>query len=195
MKYLYDQDSELASIIDKFGKPPMWQRRPGFQTLVHIILEQQVSLASAKAVYEKLSGMVTPFDPSRFLMYDDAALHAIGFSRQKIRYCRDLSFAIIRDELDLRELEHMDDETARSKLIQVNGIGPWTADIYLLLALRRPDIWPESDLALASAVKKLKNLPNLGAGELNELSSPWRPWRAVAARLLWHYYLSSKKSE
>jgi len=121
--------------------------------------KQNCTEASAKAVYEKLCEMVTPFDPSRFLMYDDAALHAIGFSRQKMRYCRDLSLAIIRDELDLRELEHMDDETARSKLIQVNGIGPWTADIYLLLALRRPDIWPESDLALASAVKKLKNLP------------------------------------
>jgi len=173
----------------------MWRRKPGFPTLVKIILEQQVSLASANAVYERLSGMIAPFDSSHFLTLNDDALHAVGFSRQKIRSCRGLSSAIVQGNLKLSELERMDDETARSKLVQIHGIGPWTADIYLLLALRRPDIWPESDLALISAVKKVKKLPKIGAGELIELSSDWRPWRAVAARLLWHYYLSSKKSE
>jgi DNA-3-methyladenine glycosylase II len=194
LKYLYEKDSELASIIDKYGKPPMWRRKPGFQTLVQIILEQQVSLASAKAVYERLSGMIAPFDSSRFLTLDDDTLHTAGFSWQKMRYCRGLAFAIVEGNLDLNELERMDDETARSKLVQIHGIGTWTADIYLLLALRRPDVWPETDLALVSAVRKLKKLPQIGADELNELSSEWHPWRAVAARLLWHYYLSSKKS-
>jgi len=192
LKYLYDRDPDLAYVINEYGTPPMWLREPGFSTLVHIILEQQVSLASAQAAFDRLCEAVSPLTPSGFLTLDDATLKVIGFSRQKTHYCRQLSWAIHQRELNLQELEKMDNTTARSELIKISGIGPWTADIYLLMALRRPDIWPSADLALAVATQKLKKLLSRpDVDELNEISSPWRPWRAVAARVLWHYYLSS----
>lgn len=192
LEYLYSRDPDLAWVLDRHGNPPFWQREPGFPTLVHIILEQQVSLASAQAAFDRLCRAVDRLNPSSFLALDDATLRTIGFSRQKTNYCRSLSLAILRGELDLLELENMDDQTARSELVKLKGIGPWTANIYLLLALRRPDIWPDTDLALAVAIQKLKTQNRRpDVDELRELSEPWRPWRAVAARILWHYYLNS----
>lgn len=192
VKYLCGQDHDLAYVVDKHGEPPFWQREPGFSTLVYIILEQQVSLASARAAYDKLCSAVDPLNPSGFLALDDIALKSIGFSRQKTSYCRGLSTAILRGELDLPQLEMMDDATARAELTKLKGIGPWTANIYLLMALRRADIWPSNDLALIVAMQNLKKLDHRPDGnEMRELSNIWRPWRAVAARILWHYYLSS----
>ena len=192
LAHLFHQDPELAHVIDEYGKPPLRFREPGFPSLVQIILEQQVSLASAKAAFDRLTESITFLDPSQFLTLDDAELKAIGFSRQKTRYCRQLALAIIDGDLDLNELETLDDTEARTELIKMTGIGPWTADIYLLTALRRPDIWPSADLALAIAAQKLKNLQSRpDVHELDEISGPWRPWRAVAARVLWHYYVSS----
>jgi DNA-3-methyladenine glycosylase II len=192
LEYLCDRDPDLAWVIDKYGKPPFWQREPGFPTLVYIILEQQVSLASAKAAYDRLCDVVDPLNPSSFLALDDATLKAIGFSRQKMSTCRVLSLALLRGELDLRELENMNEQKVRSELVKLKGIGLWTANIYLLMALRRPDIWPDTDLAILVAIQKLKTLnrrPDVDA--LREFSDLWRPWRAVAARILWHYYLNS----
>ncbi len=194
LKYLSKRDPDLAQIIRKVGEPPMWTRKPGFPTLIHIILEQQVSLASALAAFNRLVSAASPLTPSRFLEFDDSSLKTIGFSRQKTLYTRLLADSIIRGHLDLDALHTMDDTTARSALLQIKGIGPWTADIYLLMALRRPDIWPSGDLALAVAVQKVKRLrkrPSLD--RLNALSQAWQPWRAVAARMLWHYYLSTPK--
>jgi DNA-3-methyladenine glycosylase II len=170
----------------------MWGRRPGFATLIHIILEQQVSLASAQAAFDRLCREVTPLTPSGLLELDDATLKAIGFSRQKTRYARRLSQAIIDESVSLDELESLDDESVRSALLEIDGVGPWTADIYLLMAMLRPDVWPAGDLALAVALQKLKGLdsrPNVET--MLELAEAWRPWRAVAARVLWHYYLST----
>ena len=189
---LCDRDPDLAQIRTNFGPPPMWDREPGFPTLIHIILEQQVSLASAQAAYDRLLAAASPLTPGRFLELDDAALKAIGFSRQKTVYGRELAGAILGGHLDLAELHTLDDEAVRSELIKIKGIGPWTADIYLLMALRRPDVWPIGDLALASAAWRVKGLasrPTLE--ELDALGAGWRPWRAVAARLLWRYYLSA----
>jgi DNA-3-methyladenine glycosylase II len=170
----------------------MWHRKPGFPTLIHIILEQQVSLASARAAFDKLCREVSPLTPAAFLTLDDGALKAVGFSRQKTQYCRGLSLAILQGELDLQKLDRMEDSAARANLMKMKGIGPWTANIYLLMALRRPDIWPSTDLAIVVAIQKLKDLKNRPDGDkLRELSNPWRPWRAVAARILWHYYLTS----
>jgi DNA-3-methyladenine glycosylase II len=192
LKYLCDRDPDLAWIIDKHGNPPFWQREPGFSTLVHIILEQQVSLASAQAAYDRLCHAADPLNPSSFLALDDATLKAIGFSRQKTSYCRILSMATLHGELDLVGLENMDDQKVRSELVKLKGIGPWTANIYLLMALRRPDIWPGTDLAVLVAIQKLKTLDRRpDVDEMREFSDPWRPWRAVAARILWHYYLNS----
>ena len=195
LQVLCDRDPDLAQITAKLGPPPMWAREPGFPTLIRIILEQQVSLASAKAAYGRLLATTSPLTPARFLELDDVALKTIGFSRQKTTYGRELAQAIVSGSLDLAKLESVDDAAVRSELLKVKGIGPWTANIYLLMALRRPDVWPIGDLALASAAQKVKRLPTRPTPEeLDSLGARWRPWRAVAARLLWHYYLSNGRN-
>jgi DNA-3-methyladenine glycosylase II len=169
----------------------MWARDAGFSTLLHIILEQQVSLASAKAAHSKLLELVSPLTPQAFLRLDDATLKAVGFSRQKTAYGRNLARSIAEGDLDLNALASMDDAAVRSELVKIKGIGRWTTDIYLLMVLRRPDIWPTGDLALATAAQKLKRLKTRPTtADLEAMSARWRPWRAVAARILWHYYLS-----
>jgi DNA-3-methyladenine glycosylase II len=189
--YLSEIDTELAWILENMGPPPMWQREPGFPTLVYIILEQQVSLASAKAAYDRLKEAASPLTPASFLTFDDQQLKTIGFSRQKTGYCRLLAQAILDGKLDLEALETMGDDAVRSTLLSMKGIGPWSVDIYLLMALRRPDIWPRGDLALVSAVRHAKKMEKSPTPEEWEaISKPWQPWRAVAARLFWHYYLS-----
>jgi len=193
LEALSKRDADLAQVIQEFGPPPFWQREPGFPTLVHIILEQQVSLASAKAAYDRLKKAAAPLTPQSFLQFDDARLKVIGFSRQKTRYCRELAHAILEGRLDLALLETAADDEARARLMAQKGIGPWTAEIYLLMALRRPDAWPTGDLALASAVRAVKNLTDIpDTQRMEELGTAYRPWRAIAARLFWHYYLSKK---
>ncbi len=187
------RDSDLALIVERFGPPPLWDREPGFPTLIHIILEQQVSLASAQAAFDRLGQAANPLIPDRFLALTDADMLAIGFSRQKARYSRALATAIDDGTLDLDGLRHLDDAAAHQELVEVPGIGPWTATIYLLMALRRPDLWPVGDIALARAVADVKALPvRPGPEAMANLGEAWRPWRSVAARLLWHDYLSRR---
>ncbi len=189
--FLSKTDQDLARIHAVLGLPPIWARDPGFPTLVRIILEQQVSLASAGAAFDKLLQALPIITPQAFLELDDAELKRIGFSRQKTAYCRGLALAVLHNDIDLDQLSMLDDETVRTALIKLKGVGPWTADIYLLMVLLRPDVWPAGDLALITAYQKLKGLPSRPTSdELAQTASAWRPWRAVAARLLWHYYLS-----
>lgn len=169
----------------------MWTRPPGFDTLLHIILEQQVSLASAKAAHDRLLALASPLTPASFAALDDAALRGAGFSRQKAHYGRELAKSLLAGELDLEALGRLDDEQVRAGLLGLKGIGPWTAEIYLLMALRRPDTWPSGDRALAVAAQRVKRMPQAPSfAELEALAAGWRPWRAVAARVLWHDYLS-----
>lgn len=187
------RDQDLAGVVEKHGTPPLWVREPGFPALVYIILEQQVSLASAKAAFDRLKAAARPLTPGRFLKLGGRQLKRIGFSRQKTHYTRLLAEAIVKRRLDLRALHEMHDDAARERLLALKGIGPWTADIYLLSAMRRPDIWPVGDLALATAVQAVKKLRRRPSPEkLEAMSAPWRPWRAVAARLFWHHYLSER---
>jgi DNA-3-methyladenine glycosylase II len=193
---LVERDRDFAGIVAAYGPPPLWGREQGFPTLVHIILEQQVSLASAMAAYNKLVAAVDPLTPQNFLTLTDEELKAIGFSRQKTGYGRALAQAIMDGRLDLPGLETLEDQEARDQLMQVKGIGLWTADIYLLMAMGRPDIWPRGDLALEVAMQRLKGWERRPTPEeTGEMSTAWRPWRAVAARLLWHYYLSEPKKD
>jgi DNA-3-methyladenine glycosylase II len=195
-RLLAARDPDLAVVVDTYGPPPLWAREPGFHTLIHIILEQQVSLASAKAAYDRLIGATGRLVPERFLTLNDADLKRIGFSRQKTTYGRGLADAILDGRLDLANLETLDDVQAKILLTAIKGIGSWTADIYLLMVLRRPDTWPSGDLALASAAQRVKRLRHKPTPEkLQELGKTWRPWRAVAARILWHYYLSSPRQQ
>jgi DNA-3-methyladenine glycosylase II len=190
---LAQRDADLAAVVEKFGRPPLWVREPGFPTLVYIILEQQVSLASARAAFERLQAATRPLTPARFLRLSDEELKRIGFSRQKTLYTRLLADALAQGHFDLRYLHDLHDDSARKMLIALKGIGNWTADIYLLSALRRPDIWPIGDLALATAVQEVKRLRKRPSPErLEKMSAPWRPWRAVAARLFWHAYLCKR---
>lgn len=191
--WLADRDRHLAEVLDRYGEPPLWVRAPGFPTLVYIILEQQVSLASARAAFARLRAAVRPLTPKGFLKLNDLELSRLGFSRQKTLYTRLLAESLARRHFDLRCLDELDDDAARKMLIAFKGIGGWTADIYLLSALRRPDIWPTGDLALATAVEEVKRLRKRPSPQkLEKLSAPWRPWRAVAARLFWHAYLSKR---
>lgn len=171
----------------------MWEREPGFPTLVFIILEQQVSLASARAAFERLLIAASPLTPETFLALDDATLRRVGFSRQKTLYCKLAASAIMSGAFDLDSLESLDDDAARAALMSLKGVGHWTAEIYLLRALLRPDAWPSGDLALQIAAQEVKGLsarPN--AAGLDELGERWRPLRAVAARLLWQHYLQRR---
>jgi DNA-3-methyladenine glycosylase II len=193
VEWLATYDADLAQVVHSYGMPPLWPREPGFATLLHIILEQQVSLASAKAAFDKLCLAVTPLTPQAFLTLDDAQLQAIGFSRQKTRYGRGLAQAILDKTLALEQIEQLDEVTVRAELTQIKGIGDWTVDIYLLLALRRPDAFAPTDLALLSAAQQLKKLTHRPTpAQLTTLAESWRPYRGVAARLLWHFYLSQK---
>ncbi len=187
------RDPDMAGIVARFGSPPLWDRVPGFGTLLHIVLEQQVSLASAAAAFGRLRAAADPLTPAHFLALTDADLLAIGFSRQKARYGRALAEAIETGALDLATLEMSDDESVHRALQAIPGIGPWTSTIYLLMVLGRPDVWPVGDIALAAAVGEIKGLDHRpGPLEMAELGEAWRPWRSVAARLFWHDYLGRR---
>ena len=187
------RDEMLAGIHAVYGDPPLWRRATGFTTLVHIILEQQVSLKSAKSMLVRLEAAIQPFTPERFLGLGDARLRALGVTRQKSAYLLDLSASIVNGQLDFTKLTRMSDDDVRLLLTKIKGIGSWSADVYLLMAMRRSDIWPAGDLALAVAMKELMGLAaRPGPLELERWADQWRPHRAVAARMLWQYYLGSR---
>jgi DNA-3-methyladenine glycosylase II len=187
-------DPDLASIINQYGYPPYWSRPNTFESLVHIILEQQVSLASALSALNKLKEKIQQVTPSRILLLTDEEFKACYFSRQKTAYVKYLAEALISKKLDLDELTYLSDVDVRSKLTALKGIGNWTADIYLLMILHRTNIFPVGDLAVINAVKKLKGLPAATTKEeILMIAEAWQPYRSIAAMLLWHYYLSKPR--
>ncbi len=191
---LAERDADLAAVVARFGPPPLWARPPGFATLAYVILEQQVSLASARAAFNRLQVALDQVTPEGFLTLDDETLRRIGFSRQKTGYVRGLAQVLATGGLDLAALEEMEDAAAQRALLALRGVGPWTANIYLLMALRRPDAWPAGDLGLQVAAQEVKGLRKRpGPDALEALAEPWRPWRAAAARILWHHYLSLRR--
>lgn len=194
LQTLINNDPDLAKVISTYGRPPMWTREPGFESLLLIILEQQVSVTSARRVFDRLSGIVSPFSAARLLEIDDATLKSAGLTRQKLTYCKYLSQAIVTGQLRLDEFNKMTDGDVRTALMNIKGIGSWTADVYLLLALKRQDVLPIGDLAVKVAIQEIKRLPKTPAKEeMLAISVIWQPWRAIAARILWHYYLSTRR--
>jgi DNA-3-methyladenine glycosylase II len=172
----------------------LWQRATGFRTLVHIILEQQVSLSSAKSMLLRLEAAIQPFTPERFLELGEDYLRGLGVTRQKSAYLLGLSESVVTGRLNFRELSRLSDDQVLVRLTEIKGIGLWSANIYLLMAMRRADIWPTGDLALAVAVRELKGLAGRPSPEqLEQIAEQWRPYRAVAARMLWQYYLGRKQ--
>jgi DNA-3-methyladenine glycosylase II len=195
-RQLATRDKDLAIILEACGAPPMWARKPGFSTLVQIILEQQVSLASAASIFARLKTNVVPFHPARMVELGEAKLKSLGLTRQKAAYCLHLAQSLVDKSLSFSSLARMSDADAKAALIELKGIGSWSADIYLLMALQRPDIWPSSDLALAIALTNLKRLETRpGPNELSTMAEKWRPYRSVAARMLWQYYLAGRNDK
>jgi DNA-3-methyladenine glycosylase II len=185
------RDRHLASIYQLHGTPPMWARRPGFPTLLRIVLEQQVSLVSARAMFERLKSNIEPFTSLGFIEAGEPYLRSLGVTRQKAHYCLQVAHAFTDSHLE--KLGRMNDEDAHATLLSIKGVGPWTANIYLLMALRRPDIWPDGDIALATAVGRLRKMHQRpGFTELAQIAESWRPYRSVAARMLWQYYLAER---
>lgn len=190
--WLAERDESLFFVVKKHGPPPLWAREPNFKTLVHLILEQQVSLASANACFQKLLVLFDgkPFRPEFFLTFSDEMLRGIGFSWQKTGYSRLLAEALISQKLDLAALEGLSDEAVKTELKKLKGIGDWTADIFLSECLLRPDILPRGDIAMLEAIKVLKKLPARPLhDDFIQITEHWRPWRSVGTRLLWHFYL------
>ncbi len=192
-EWLARRDEALASVLTQYGYPPLWSREPGFATLVHIILEQQVSLASANAAFRRLQELANPLTPEVFVQLPEEALRLAGFSRQKIIYTQHLAMSILQGNLSLEQLAALPDEDVRAELKRIKGIGNWTADIYLSECLLRTDILPQGDIAMQEAFRILKGLPQRPAhSEFEALTDHWRPWRSVGTRMLWHFYLCKR---
>jgi DNA-3-methyladenine glycosylase II len=184
------RDADLARVLARHGPPPLWARPAGFATLARIILEQQVSLASAAAVFRRIEIGLGRFTPGAVAAAGEARIRALGVTRQKASYLVRLARTVESGRLDLAALARLPDDEAHAALVRLEGIGPWSADIYLLMALRRPDVWPAGDLALATAAHAVKRLRRRPSPErLARLAEPWRPYRSVAARILWQHYL------
>lgn len=185
------RDDALGDVIKTYGYPPLWSRPNTFESLVHIILEQQVSLASALAALNKLKEKLDEVTAERFLLLSDAELRACYFSRQKTAYVKGLAQSIVSKNIDLDELASLPDEEVRSKLIVLKGIGNWTIDIYLIFCLQRADIFPVGDLAAVNAARRVKNiLKEVPKEKILDVVDAWRPYRTVGTMILWHYYLS-----
>lgn len=189
-------DADFARVVAEHGPPPSRQRDPGFGTLLRAIVFQQVSTAAGTAIWGRVEAGLGEMAPAALLARDDDALRGYGLSRPKVKYARALAAALVDGGLDLDKLYDMEDEAAIAALVALPGIGRWTAEIYLLSALDRPDIMPAADIALMTAAQHLKSLPaRPTAKDMYVMSEPWRPWRSVAARLLWHYYRALKQRD
>jgi len=187
------EDSSLAELVDHWGLPVFWRRPPGFRTLVLLMMEQQVSLESGAAMYRRVANLVGEVTPETIASAGEEALRSIGVTRQKSAYLVDLSLRLLSGDFDLDVLETLPVDQARTALISIRGVGPWTADAYLLSAVRHPDMWPVGDRAL-----QVGTAETLGMGaipdeaELEIIGEAWRPVRAAAARMIWHGYLSAR---
>jgi len=187
------QDPDLASILDQLGEPPLWGRRPGFPALVQIILEQQVSLAAARTMYRRLNCYLGGVTAEGIYALQVTGLRELGLTRQKADYCHGLAVRVLNGSLNLTAMARLPDDVGRLTLLAIPGLGPWSVDIYYLMALRRPDVWPQGDLALAIALCEVKRMDSLPTKQAQQaVASGWTPWRSIAARILWMHYLSSR---
>lgn len=191
IKNLTRRDQVLKNIYKQYGAPPNWSRPQGFEALAKIILEQQVSLASANAHFSKLKHAVGDFIPANLLQLTDAEMRDCQISRQKTRYLRELSKAVLSNQLQLEALPKLPEAEIRQQLTAIKGIGHWTTDVYLLFCLQQKDVFPIGDIAIVNTIKELYNLHD--KEQMLDLAEVWRPLRSLATYFLWHYYLSKRK--
>ncbi len=187
---LIRKDSIFAGISEKYGSPPNWSRPHGFISLSRMILEQQVSLASANAHFLKLNNYLEEFSPENILRLNDEEMRTCQISRQKANYLRAFSHAILSGEIDVEELPDLDETEVRKQLTGIKGIGHWTADVYLMFCLQSKDIFPVGDVALVNTVKELSDA--VTKEEIVLLAEKWKPFRSLASYFLWHYYLKKR---
>ncbi|MGB3007535.1 MAG: DNA-3-methyladenine glycosylase 2 family protein [Chitinophagaceae bacterium] len=191
--HLCRKDKALKGVIKQYGYPPIWTRPNTFQTLILTILEQQVSLASAYAAFKKLKEKIGYVTPAKILQLTDEEMRACYFTRQKMAYARGLAEAVESKKIQLKKLAALPDEAVRSELIQLKGIGHWTIDVYLMHALQRTDLFPLGDIALVNSLKEVKQLPpHKTKEEMLKIAEPWRPYRTIAAMILWHAYIQKR---
>lgn len=189
LHYIADTDPDFARALTLISPLPSRQQPPGFSSLTKIIVEQQVSLASADAIWRRLQTAISPFAPEQLLTFSEEALRELGLSKQKAVYCRALAEDLTGRRLSLDRLESMEDEAISEALMQVKGIGRWTAEVYLIACLDRQDVWPAGDVALKIALQHLKGLDaRPSVDEMDEHAAPLKPHRTLAARILWRYY-------
>src|SRR5262245_3611202 len=184
VRALARRDPDLARLAERQGMPPMWARRPGFATLMHIVLEQQVSIAAAKTLFRRVRERMGGMTPELVARHGPGRLHRMGLTRQKASYWHGLALEVRSGRLDFSAVARAPDAAARETLLALRGVGPWSADIYQLMALRRPDVWPTGDLALAQALAEVKRLGGRPDNDTQHaMAAAWAPWRSVAARL------------
>ena len=182
-------EPRFGGVLRRHGEPPSRKRRGGFETVLKIIVQQQVSLASADAIWRRVRKGLGQVNPSAVLAMDQDTLRSFGLSRPKADYARSLAEVVASGRLDFRRLRAMADEEAIEKLIEIKGIGRWTAEVYLLSVMQRPDIWPAADVALMEGARDLLGLPERPTvKQMPDLAAPWRPYRTYAARLIWLHY-------
>ncbi|MEN8238053.1 MAG: DNA-3-methyladenine glycosylase 2 family protein [Actinomycetota bacterium] len=182
-------DATFARLLDANGLPPQWRRSASFGTVIRLVLEQQVSLASAQAAYMRLVDRIGEPVPALFLTLGDADLKTIGFSRQKTRYARIIATRMLDGSLDLERVG-ASGEAGRAELLSVTGIGPWTVACYFLFVVGQDDIWPSGDRALYVSMARNLGLDDVpDAAVADSIAEAWSPWRSTAARMLWHDYL------
>ena len=187
------KDADLKAIIKQYGHPPMWTRPATFQTLILIILEQQVSLEAAYAAFKKLKEKIGYVTPAKLLKLTDEEMRACYFTRQKTGYARILAEAVQSNKIVLKKLAALPDEEVRTILIQLKGIGNWTVDVYLMHALQRTDLFPLGDIALVNSLKETKQLPkDISKDKMLAIAEAWRPHRTIAAMILWHAYIKKR---
>lgn len=190
---LAKKDADLAGIMKQYDYPPMWTRPATFQSLILFILEQQVSLASAYAAFKKLKEKIGFVAPAKILTLSDTDLRTCYFSRQKIVYARELAMAIQNKQLILKKLNDKHEDEVRHELKKIKGIGDWTVDVYLMHSLQRTDLFPLGDIALVNSLKEIKQLPkDISKEEMLKIAEPWRPYRTIAAMILWHAYIKKR---
>jgi len=192
-QWLAAQDNKLANILSQYDVPELILRPEGFRTLVFIVIEQQISLQAARKIFERLESRLKKVNPETVFNTSAEVMKTIGLNRQKINTIHELSSRVINHEIDLNQLQFMDDEDVRKVLVSIKGIGNWTADIYLLEALNRPDILPSTDLALARCIQEIWGLEKRPDREIIvKMALRWRPWRSYAVRLIWTAYLNGQ---
>lgn len=185
-------DPDVAAALEAHGYPALRRRPQGFAALMRIIVGQQVSVQAAAAIWARLEAVVDTSDPAGVIEAEEAALRAAGLSRQKAIYVRALAEDVVSGRVALRRIPRMNDDDAIAELVKIKGIGRWSAEIYLLFALGRPDVWPADDLAVMVAMQRLKRLEARPDRKIMDaLAEPWRPWRGAGAHFLWHYYRAS----